>query len=120
MKFKVIPRDQEKKKGKVIEISQDISLYTLAEKIVKEFKIDFGHAFGFFRDVESDFYLRSKEQYELFADLIEEGENLEPTGSLSVKKTKVKDVWRKSGDKMLFMFDYGDCLEWVVEYMGTK
>jgi len=117
MKLKVIPRDQRGKKEKTISVPDDISLYDLAEKIVVAYKIDFGHCFGFFGDVESDFYLRSEEKYELFTDLIEEGENLEPTGALSVKKTKVEDVWKNTGDKMLFMFDYGDSLEWIVELL---
>lgn len=115
MRLKVIPKDQRRKKEKIIVISENDSLYDLAEKIVGEYKIDFGHCFGFFRDVESDFYLRSKEKYELFTDLIEEGEDLEPTGALSVKRTKVGDVWKNTGNKMLFLFDYSDCLEWVVE-----
>lgn len=115
MKLKVTPKDQRRKKEKIILISEDVSLYDLAEKIVSEYKIDFGHCFGFFRDVESNFYLRSKEKYELFTDLIQEGEDLEPTGALSVKRTQVKDVWKNTGDQMLFLFDYGDCLEWIVE-----
>lgn len=115
MKFKVIPKDQRRKKEKTISVPDGISLYDLAEKIVGEYRIDFGHCFGFFGDVKSDFYLRSKEKYELFTDLIEEGDDLEPTGALSVKRTQVKDVWKNTGDKMLFLFDYGDCLEWIVE-----
>lgn len=61
MKLKVTPRDQRRKKEKIVSISDDTSLHDLAEKIVGEYKIDFGHCFGFFRDVKSDFYLRSKE-----------------------------------------------------------
>ena len=115
MKLKITPIEQKGKKEKVISILDDISLYGLAEKIMGEYRIDFGHCFGFFRDVESDFYLISQEKYELFTDMIEEGEDLEPTGALSVKKTKIKDVWKNAGDKMLFLFDYGDCLEWIIE-----
>lgn len=117
MKFRVTPRDQKIKRAKIIEILPNKSLYSFAEKIVSEFKIDFGHCFGFFEDIHSDFYLKSKEKYELFTDLIEEGEDIEPTGALSVKKTKIKDVWEKSGDQMLFLFDYGDCLLWIVELL---
>lgn len=116
MKFKVTPRDQEGIKMKMLEIGEDCSLYDLAEKIVKVFHVDFGHCFGFFSDTESDSYLNSKKKYELFTDLIEEGDDIEPTGAFSVKRTKVSDVWKNSGDKMLFLFDYGDCLEWIVEY----
>lgn len=71
MKLKVTPKDQRRKKEKIILISEDVSLYDLAEKIVSEYK--------------------------------------------SVKRTQVKDVWKNTGDQMLFLFDYGDCLEWIVE-----
>ncbi len=87
MKLKVTPKDQKRKKVKIVSISDNISLYDLAEKIVRAYRINFGHCFGFFGDVESDFYLRSKKKYELFTDLIEEGRDLEPTGALSVKNS---------------------------------
>ena len=44
-------------------------------------------------------------------------EDIEPTGAESVKKTKISDVWQKVGDKMLFLFDYGDNWLFVVEFV---
>ncbi|MFZ2521989.1 MAG: hypothetical protein WAX44_02035 [Minisyncoccia bacterium] len=96
----------------------DFSLYELADLILNAFEFDFGHAFGFFDKVTEGFYYNSARSYELFADLIEEGQDLEPTGSGSVKKTKISSVWGKPGEEMMFMFDYGDDWRFRVKLMG--
>jgi hypothetical protein len=84
-----------------IEVPENTSLYKLAEAIVDSYNFNFDHCFGFFSEIVEWGYLKSERKYELFTDLIEEGEDLEPTGAGSVKKTKVKDVWQNIGDKML-------------------
>ena len=43
---------------------------------------------------------------------------IEPTGAGSVKKTKISQVWQRAGDKMLFLFDYGDNWQFIVELAG--
>ena len=47
---------------------------------------------------------------------------IEPTDSGSVKKTIAGQVWKNLGDKMLFLFDYGD--DWLfkveVKSIGEK
>jgi len=102
-----------------IEVLENTSLYKLAKAIVDSYNFNFDHCFGFFSEIVERGYLKKSERkYELFTDLIEEGEDLEPTGAGSVKKTKVKDVWQKIGDKMLFLFDYGDNWQFVVELVG--
>ena len=98
-----------------IEVSENISLYRLAKAIVSAYNFDFDHCFGFFSKIAESHYFDSEKKYELFTDLIEEGEDLEPTGAGSVKKTKVKEVWQNIGDKMMFLFDYGDNWRFVVE-----
>ena len=100
-----------------IEFLEDTNLYKLAEAIVDAYDFDFDHAFGFFSTV-GERYLDSERKYELFTDLIEEGEDLEPTGAESVKKTKIAEVWKNPGDKLLFLFDYGDNWLFVVELIG--
>ena len=45
-------------------------------------------------------------------------EGIEPTGAESVEKTKISDVWKNVGDKMLFLFDYGDNWLFTVELIG--
>ena len=100
-----------------IEVSETTTLYVLAEAVISAYGFDFDHAFGFFNTITEGWQLNeSRQMYELFADLGEEG--IEPTGAKSVKKTKIGSVWEKTRDKMLFLFDYGDDWRFVVELAG--
>lgn len=98
-----------------IEIPENASLYKLAKVIIDAYNFNFDHCFGFFSKIAESSYFDSEKKYELFTDLIEEGEDLEPTGAGSVKKTKIKDVWEKIGDQMMFLFDYGDDWQFLVK-----
>ena len=93
--------------SRTIAVPSSLSLYQLAEAIVGAYKFDFDHAFGFFSTVGDDYY-KSESSYELFTDMVAEGEDIEPTGAGSVKTTYLNEVWEKQGDRMLFLFDYGD------------
>ncbi len=106
---------RDKKIIREIEVPEDANLYKFAEAIVGAYDFDFDHAFGFFSTI-GERYLDSKKKYELFADL--NSKDIEPTGSKSVKKTKISAVWKRIGDKMLFLFDYGDEWLFVVELVG--
>ena len=108
IKFKDDPKISRK-----IEILGGSSLYKLAEIIIDSFDFDFDHCFGFFSDTTGD-YFKSKKQYELFADLEDQG--IEPVDSASVEKNKVKDVFKKKGEEMLFLFDYGDNWKFIIEF----
>ena len=101
---------RDKKVIREIEILESSNLYKLAEAIVKSYDFDFDHAFGFFSTIGEQWY-KSERKYELFSDM----EDIEPTGAESVKNTKVGEVWKNYGDKMLFLFDYGDTWLFVVE-----
>lgn len=101
-----------------IEVPVSTNLYKLAEAIVAAYGFYFDHCFGFFSTIAESRYFDSDRKYELFTDLIEEGQDLEPTGAGSVKKTKVSDVWKNVGGKMLFLFDYGDTWLFVIELTG--
>lgn len=104
---------------RVVAISADTSLYELADVITDFYEFDFDHSFGFFDKVTAEgTYHDSKRSYELFTDLIEEGEDLEPTGSGSVKKTKISSVWGKPGEEMMFLFDYGVDWRFRVRLVG--
>lgn len=88
-----------------IAIKPSASLYSLAEAVINSFNFDFDHCFGFFSaDFKYPFYHDAKRQYELFTDI----PDVEPTGAGSVEKTVIGKVWRKKGDKMIMLFDYGD------------
>jgi len=91
------------------------SLYNFASIINRVFDFDFDHCFGFFDNFKKIY--DSKEKYELFADLPDVESDPE---SKSVKKTKVSQVFKKLKQKMLFFFDYGDCWEFEVEFLGQK
>ena len=64
-----------------IELLENSSLYKLAETIIGAYDFNFDHCFGFFSKITESRYFDSEKKYELFTDLIEEGEDLEPTGS---------------------------------------
>jgi len=87
-----------------IKISGSKSLYEFARIINKAFGFSFDHAFGFYDTFGN---LRdAKKAYELFVDA---GEEASP-GAQGVKKTKISQVFVNRGEKILFLFDYGD--EW--------
>jgi hypothetical protein len=111
--FKVKLLDN-KKIWREIEIPENRSLYKFAEAITKAFDFYFDHCFGFFSKVTTyESFFDSEEKYELFTDLEDEG--IEPTGAGSVKKTKIKEVWKEKKKKMMFYFDYGDDWRFEVE-----
>lgn len=103
---------RDKKIIREIEVPENMNLYKLAEAIVDAYGFNFDHAFGFFSTI-GERYFDSDKKYELFADMEDEG--IEPTGAESVEKTKISQVWKKVGDKMLLLFDYGDNWLFVVE-----
>lgn len=107
---------RDKKISRDIEINENASLYKFAEAIVGAYDFDFDHAFGFFSKVTEGWggLADCKERYELFADT----DPKEARDAKSVKKTKLSVVWKKPGDKMFFLFDYGDEWRFVVELVG--
>lgn len=94
------------------------SLHKFAEAIISSFNFDFDHCFGFFDNIKNVYLQDSTKKYELFADLEDKG--IEPVDSESVKKTKVKKAFEKVGEKMIFMFDYGDDWRFLVELLEIK
>jgi len=105
-----------KKIQREIEVPADFSLYKLAEAIVDAYDFDFDHAFGFFRKITESWNFQDTEKYELFADM--ENQGIEPVDAGSVEKTKVSQVWKNPKDKMLFLFDYGDDIRWIITLKG--
>jgi hypothetical protein len=85
-----------------IQIAETKSLYNLAKFITQAFGFYFDHCFGFYDNFQR--YHDSVKAYELFTDI---GEDPTP-GVKGVKKTKINQAFKHCGDKMLFLFDYGD------------
>lgn len=115
--FKINPI-YSKKISRKIEMPENFNLYQLAKAIVKAYDFHFDHCFGFYSNFSGPNDQESKKCYELFADLINEGEDLLPTQAKPTKTAKIKDVWLKPKDKMLFLFDYGDGWQFNVELIN--
>jgi len=95
-----------------IEVISSRTLVDLAKAIVGAFDFEFDHAFGFYSNLTGPYVRRSGTSYELFADMGEE------TKSRSVKRTRVAEAFLGIGQRMLFLFDYGDDWRFVVEVIG--
>ncbi|MCG2726153.1 MAG: plasmid pRiA4b ORF-3 family protein [Elusimicrobia bacterium] len=94
-----------------IQIAETKSLYNFAKVITQAFDFYFDHCFGFYNDLNRPY--DSEKAYELFYDL-DDVEPPEPHVK-SVKRTKIQQVFKRPGDKMLFLFDYGDSWQFNVE-----
>lgn len=97
-----------------IQIGGDKTLYHFAEAIIKAFDFDFDHCFGFYDNFR---YPGSEKSYELFVDI---GEEPVTPSAKGVKKTKVSQAFQNPGEKMVFLFDYGDEWHFSVELKEIK
>ena len=93
-----------------IQIAETKTLYNFAKVIVSAFNFQFDHCFGFYDKFER--YCDSKKIYELFEDI---GEERSKPWAKGVKKIKIYQVFKNPGDKMMFLFDYGDCWHFAIE-----
>ena len=96
-----------------IAISGNINLYGLAEHIIDSIGFDFDHAFGFYDNLRNPYH--SAEAYTLFADI----EDADSEGQLSVNRTLIEDVF-ETGKKMIFLFDYGDDWQFLLECIDIE
>jgi len=106
----------EEKLYRDIEIQSAKKLYDLAAAIVAAFGFFFDHPFGFYSLLEGNVQ-HSPVQYELFADLEDIGE---PSTASSVEKTRVSKAFPEVGDKMTFLFDYGERWQFRIEVIGRR
>jgi len=110
-----ITNKRDKANYKILEVSENMTLYKLAEIIVKMFGFYFDHCFGFYDNLENPF--DSKEIYELFTDMDE----VEHTsGAKGVQKYYFVSDLFENNNKMLFLFDYGDGWEFILEMMDNS
>lgn len=105
-----IEREADAKVLRKIRIPGSKSLYNFARVITGAFSFYFDHCFGFYdtlKDREN-----CKKAFELFVDVGEE-----PTRRVAkgVKKVKIAQAFEKLGEKMIFLFDYGDGWQFNVE-----
>lgn len=77
--------------------------------ITQAFDFEFDHCFGFYDTLKDR--KNSKKMFELFVDI---GEESRPQAK-GVKKTKISQAFENIGEKMIFLFDYGDGWQFNVE-----
>jgi len=77
---------------------------------------NFDHAFGFYNSLES--YFDSAEMFELFTDMGDPEPRKNGVIPRGVKRMRISSIFKNSGDKMLFLFDYGDEHIFYVEFLS--
>ena len=110
--FKVSPCG-ESSIARELALTENQTLYNLAEAIVDSFDFDFDHCFGFFNSFEK--WFQAERAYELFKDV---GEEAAPNAR-GVKKIMIAETFSLD-KKLLFLFDYGDEWKFTVEFMGKE
>ncbi len=100
-----------------IAIPCSATLYTFGLVILDSFNFDFDHPFGFYNNLTR--YYNSTTSYELFADNPDTRNDISE-GVQGVKKTRIDRVFATGGQKMLFLFDYGDEWNFSVTFKGTE
>lgn len=98
-----------------IEILSSQNLSFLAKTIIKSFGFDFDHCYGFYEHLQNPY--KSQQIFKLFTDLPEEEHT---PGALGVTHVKINQSFEKIGKKMLFLFDYGDNWQFVVELLSIN
>ncbi len=102
---------QEKRIIRKIQIAPTKTLYNFAKVITQAFDFEFDHCFGFYDTLKDR--KNSKKMFELFVDI---GEESRPQAK-GVKKTKIAQAFKDIGEKMIFLFDYGDGWQFNVELL---
>lgn len=115
-KFRISLNSNDVECWREIEITPDKSLSNLAEAIINAFDFEFDHAYGFYDRLGHNYY-KSTKKYELFFDM---GEDMYEDGTAQgVEETSIESVFTKKGQRMQFIFDYGDMWSFIVKYSGT-
>lgn len=106
---------ESKKIIRKIQIAGTKSLYNFASVITNAFEFQFDHCFGFY-DTLMD-RENCKKAFELFVDIGEEPTNEAAKG---VKKIRISQAFKNIGEKMIFLFDYGDGWQFNVELKDIR
>lgn len=93
-----------------IRIAGTKSLYHFAKIITKSFGFFFDHCFAFQERQEKGVF--KGRVFELFVDIGEEPTSPESRG---VQKVRIEEAFRNPGERMIFLFDYGDGWHFFVE-----
>lgn len=88
------------------------TLYDLAGAIVQSIDFDFDHSFGFFDNIKN--WTGSEDKYEFSSGLFEDSELIK-----NVKEVTIKEVFNEIEKKMLFLYDFDDEWQFIVELKKT-
>ena len=110
-----LERENKKKVVRTLQIASVKSLYNFAKVITKAFGFYFDHCFAFYEKLEDHFF--KGKAFELFVDI---GEEHSVPGAKGVKKVRIEQAFKSAGDKMVFLFDYGDGWQFFVELKEIK
>jgi hypothetical protein len=97
---------------RIIAVAGGTMLDEFARLIVTSFEFDFDHAYGFYDNLTR--WNHSDEGYEAFADMDEESRHP------GVKSTPIETAFPAPGKRMLFLYDYGDEWNFIVELTGIE
>ncbi len=100
---------------RIFAIQGETKLYTLAKTTLKYFNFDFDHLFGFYNNLNE--WTNSQERYELPYYLDVNKDSKFQTND--VKQVKINEVFDEIGKKMLFIYDYGDEWQFIIELLET-
>ena len=98
-----------------IQIAPTKTLYNFAKVITQAFDFDFDHCFGFYDSLKD--HKNCKKAFELFMDI---GEGSTYSVAKGVQKTKIAQSFKDIGEKMIFLFDYGDGWQFNVELLEIR
>lgn len=110
-----ITNKRDKKNTKIVEAPGNMKLEVFAKKIIESFGFDFDHMFAFSSNLTNP-YGPAEKLFEAFVDYGDEATE----GAKSVKLFMISDAFEKIGDKMLYLFDYGDGWKFIVEVIEEK
>lgn len=94
-----------------IQIPAAYVLDDLAYAIIEAVGFEMDHAYGFYDNLKNPY--RSKEEFTLFADMGEDAKE----DDLGVENVPIEAVF-KPNKNMLFLFDYGDDWQFIVNCTG--
>ena len=100
---------------RIIQINGQASLYKFAQTIVKSFGFNFDHCFGFYDTLD-----RKREAKIVFEYFLDVGEEPSVPWAKGVKKSKVCDAFQSIGEKLIFLFDYGDGWQFFVNLIEIR
>lgn len=104
--------------SRTIAILGKSTLYTLASTILRAFNFDSDHLFGFYDNVDD--WTDSDERYEFDGDFDSGAETDLYKKMRDVRHARISRIFNRVGKEMLFLYDYGDEWQFVMELLEKR